>query len=205
VCQGKAGQAGQAGGARKAGKGGGARKGKEAKDGGEAEAEAGDQAEVREVLKAADMFRAEGLLKHCLEAFGKGLTVGTAVEGLVWAHGSGPEAARRVAEAYVVAHFKAIQVWHVPYIGGVRMGARWWRVVCGDASACLYERLTRAAGGRLHGGWAAGRAGDARAARRPAQRHCGAALDSICRRGVNQPRMPRRAGAAAAAVCEIVT
>ena len=69
----------------------------------------GGQAEVREVLKAADMFQAEGLLKHCLEAFGKGLTVGTAVEGLVWAHGSGPEAARRVAEAYVVAQARAIQ------------------------------------------------------------------------------------------------
>ena len=40
-------------------------------------------AEVREVLKVADLNQAEGLLKHCLEAFGGGLTVETAVDVLV--------------------------------------------------------------------------------------------------------------------------
>ena len=126
--------AGDGGGKRKGSEGGKAGKdgrggkakgatGKKGKDAGDKDAGGAGQTEVREVLKAADMFRAEGLLKHCLEAFGKGLTVETAVEGLVWAHGSGPEAARRVAEAYVVAHFKAIQVWHVLHIRGVRMGA----------------------------------------------------------------------------------
>jgi hypothetical protein len=39
---------------------------------------------VREALKAADMLQAEGLLKHCLEAFRGGLTVHTAIEHLVW-------------------------------------------------------------------------------------------------------------------------
>jgi hypothetical protein len=56
--------------------------------------------EVREVLTAADLFQAEGLLKHCLEAFGGGLMVGTAVEALVWAHGSGLEEARRLTAEY---------------------------------------------------------------------------------------------------------
>ena len=51
----------------------GAREGEEG-DGGEA-AEGRDE-EIREVLKAADLFQAEGLLKHCLVAFGEGLTVG---------------------------------------------------------------------------------------------------------------------------------
>jgi hypothetical protein len=65
---------------------------------------------VREVLKAADMLQAEGLLKHCLEAFRGGLTVHTAIEHLVWAHKHGPEEARRLAMAYVVQHIRAIQV-----------------------------------------------------------------------------------------------
>ena len=34
----------------------------------------------------------------------------TAVEALVWAHGSGPEEARRIAQAFVVEHRRAIQV-----------------------------------------------------------------------------------------------
>ena len=63
-----------------------------------------------EVLKAADLFQAEGLLKHCLEAFRSGLTVHTAIEHLVWAHKHGPEEARRLAMAYVVQHIRAIQV-----------------------------------------------------------------------------------------------
>jgi hypothetical protein len=62
------------------------------------------------VLKAADMLQAEGLLKHCLEAFGGGLTVHTAIEHLVWAHKHGPEEARGLAMACVVQHIKTIQV-----------------------------------------------------------------------------------------------
>ena len=65
---------------------------------------------MREVLKAADMLQAEGLLKHCLEAFRGGLTVHTAIEHLVWAHTEGPEEARGAAMAYVVEHMRAIQV-----------------------------------------------------------------------------------------------
>ena len=71
---------------------------------------AGSNGLLREVLKAADMLRAEGLLKHSLEAFGGDLTVHTAIEHLVWAHQVGPEEARRVAMAYVVQHMKAFQV-----------------------------------------------------------------------------------------------
>ena len=70
----------------------------------------GGDAEVREVLKAADLFQAEGLLMHCLEAFGGRLAVGTAVEALVWAHGSGPEGARRIATDYFVRKGREIQV-----------------------------------------------------------------------------------------------
>ena len=40
-----------------------------------------------EVLKAADLFQAEGLLKHCLEGFRSGLSVHTVVEQLVGAQG----------------------------------------------------------------------------------------------------------------------
>jgi hypothetical protein len=65
---------------------------------------------VREVLKAADIVRAEGQLKHCLEAFGGGLTVHTASEYLLWAHKAAQEEARRVAMAYMKQHYKAIQV-----------------------------------------------------------------------------------------------
>ena len=99
------GRGGGQGGSKGKGKG----KGKEAA-GSEDEVGAGRGALELEVLKAADLFQAEGLLKHCLEAFGGGLTVGTAVEALVWAHGSGPEEARRVATEYVVMHAKAIKV-----------------------------------------------------------------------------------------------
>ena len=73
-----------------------------------------------------DMFQAEGLLKHCLEPFRKRLKVKTSVEALVWAHGSGPEAARRVAEAFVAEQAKEIQV------GGV------FARLCGK-QACLLE------------------------------------------------------------------
>ena len=78
--------------------------------GGGGEGAAGSNGLVREVLKAADMLQAEGLLKHCLEAFGGGLTVHTAIEHLVWAHKHGPEGARSLAMTYVVQHYKTIQV-----------------------------------------------------------------------------------------------
>jgi len=65
---------------------------------------------VREVLKGADLFQAEGLLKHCLETFRLSLTLRTAVECLVWAHLHGPLQARTLAADYVARHFKAIQV-----------------------------------------------------------------------------------------------
>jgi hypothetical protein len=62
-----------------------------------------------EVLKAADLFQAEGLLKHCLERFREALTVHTVVEQLVWAHKSGPEEARALAREYFVAHARAVR------------------------------------------------------------------------------------------------
>jgi len=65
---------------------------------------------AREVFKAADLFQAEGLLKHCLETFRLSLTLHTAVECLVWAHFHGPLQARTIAADYVVQYFKDIQV-----------------------------------------------------------------------------------------------
>ena len=62
------------------------------------------------MLKTADMLQAEGLFRHCLEAFGGGLTVHTAIEHLVWAQKHGPEGARGLTIAYVVQHIKTIQV-----------------------------------------------------------------------------------------------
>ena len=64
----------------------------------------------RAVLKAADLFRVEGLLEHCVEAFGRGLKVNTAVEQLVWAHNHGPAEARAVATEYFVRNGRRIQV-----------------------------------------------------------------------------------------------
>ena len=64
------------------------------------------------MLQAADLFQAEGLLKHCLETFRLSLTLHTAVECLVWAHLHGPLQARTLAAEYVVRHGKAIQVRH---------------------------------------------------------------------------------------------
>jgi len=64
----------------------------------------------RAVLKAADLFRVEGLLEHCVEAFGRGLRVDTAVEQLVWAHNHGPAEARTVATEYFVRDVRRIQV-----------------------------------------------------------------------------------------------
>jgi hypothetical protein len=64
----------------------------------------------REVLKAADLFRLEALLEHCVEAFRRGLTVDTAVEELVWAHLFGPAEARAVATEYFVRNGRRIKV-----------------------------------------------------------------------------------------------
>ena len=62
------------------------------------------------MLKAADLFRVEGLLKHSLVAFAQGLTVFTAVRALVWAHQQGPEEARPIATDYLVRHGRQIKV-----------------------------------------------------------------------------------------------
>jgi hypothetical protein len=64
----------------------------------------------REVLKAADLFRLEALLEHCVEAFRRGLKVDTAVEALVWAHIDGPAEARTVATEYFVRNGRRIRV-----------------------------------------------------------------------------------------------
>ena len=71
---------------------------------------AGRAALELKVLKAADLFQAEGLLKHCLEGFRRALTVHTVVEQLVWAHKRGPAEARTVATEYFVAHVRAVRV-----------------------------------------------------------------------------------------------
>ena len=63
-----------------------------------------------EVLKAADLFQAEGLLKHCLDGFRGKLTVQTVAEQLMWAHTHGPAEARAVATEYFVAHGRAVRV-----------------------------------------------------------------------------------------------
>jgi hypothetical protein len=108
---GRAGNGGKGGKGKGKGKvGGGEGQGGAAGVGGEGERAAGGNGLLREVLKAADMLQAEGLLRHCLEAFGGGLTVHTAIEHLVWAHKHGPEEARGLAIAYVVRHIKTIQV-----------------------------------------------------------------------------------------------
>jgi hypothetical protein len=78
--------------------------------GGDGEEAAGGQELERAVLKAADLFRVEGLLEHCVEAFGRGLTVNTAIEQLVWAHSDGPAEARTVANDYFLDHCRRIRV-----------------------------------------------------------------------------------------------
>ena len=72
--------------------------------------EARRQEVEREVLTAADLFREEGLLKHCLEAFRRDLTVHTAIKQLVWAHTHGPAEARTVATDYFVRNGSRIKV-----------------------------------------------------------------------------------------------
>jgi hypothetical protein len=64
----------------------------------------------REVLKAADLFRLEALLEHCVEAFSRGLKVDTAIDDLVWAHLFGPAEACQVATEYFVRNGRRIQV-----------------------------------------------------------------------------------------------
>jgi DNA-binding beta-propeller fold protein YncE len=91
----------------KGGKGAGGGGGKSKEDGEEATRR---QVLEREVLKAADLFRLEALLQHCVEAFGRGLTVDTAVEQLVWAHSDGPVEARKVATEYFVRNCRRIRV-----------------------------------------------------------------------------------------------
>jgi hypothetical protein len=86
----------------KGGGGGGGQGGVAGVVGGEGEGAVGSKGLVR--------LQAEGLLKHCLEAFRGGLTVHTAIEHLVWAYKHGPEEARGLAMAYVVQHIKTIQV-----------------------------------------------------------------------------------------------
>jgi hypothetical protein len=78
--------------------------------GGDGEEAAAGQVLERAVLKAADLFRVEGLLEHCVEAFGRGLKVKTAVEQLVWAHNHGPAEARTVATEYFVRNGRRIRV-----------------------------------------------------------------------------------------------
>jgi hypothetical protein len=65
------------------------------------------------VLKAADLFRVEGLLEHCVEAFGRGLKVNTAIEQLVWAHSDGPAEARKVATEFFVRNCRRIRVGNI--------------------------------------------------------------------------------------------
>jgi hypothetical protein len=64
----------------------------------------------RAILQAADLFRLEALLQHCVESFQRGLTVDTAIEQLVWAHNNGPEEARTVATEYFVDNCRRIRV-----------------------------------------------------------------------------------------------
>ena len=91
----------------KGGKGEGGEGGKSKGDGEEATRR---QVLEREVLQAADLFRLEALLEHCVEAFSRGLKVDTAIEELVWARLFGPEEARTVATEYFVRNGRRIQV-----------------------------------------------------------------------------------------------
>ena len=64
----------------------------------------------RAVLKAADLFRVEGLLEHCVEAFGRGFKVNTTVAQLVWAHNHGPAEEHIVVTEYFARNGRRIQV-----------------------------------------------------------------------------------------------
>ena len=117
------------------------------------------------------------------------------MEGLVWAHLEGPEAARRIADAYLVEHGRRIQVRRFARVfRAVRCG---WegRAVCGlgvigggslhvvsagefvaGAAVCRCRGSAVCTGDRANGVWAwcggraAGGAGDDGAARGAAQR-----------------------------------
>ena len=106
-------EGGRVGGGKGGGKGGGGGKGKGGgkEAAGSEEDEGAGHAALELVMKAAaDLFQAEGLLKHCLEGFRKGLTVHTVVEQLVWAHTRGPAEARAIATEFFAAHGRAVQV-----------------------------------------------------------------------------------------------
>jgi DNA-binding beta-propeller fold protein YncE len=108
----------------------------------------------REVLKAADLFQAEGLLKHCLEAFRSSLTARTAIEQLVWAHHQGPEEAHRAAISYVELHRKTIQVislrTHASCLNDAceRLSASALACLCVCVRTCEMLCATRVRGGR---------------------------------------------------------
>jgi hypothetical protein len=105
--QGKGGKGKGEGGKGKGGKGAGGDGEKSKGDGEEATRR---QVLEREVLQAADLFRLEALLEHCMEAFSRGLKVNTAIEALVWAHIDGPAEARTVATEYFVRNCRRIRV-----------------------------------------------------------------------------------------------
>ena len=88
------------------------------------------------MLKAADLFQAEGLLKHCLEGFRGGLTVHTVVEQLVWAHKHGPAETIAIATEYFAANARAVRV-------------RVYSACCRAQDACL--RVCSASGIDAHG------------------------------------------------------
>ena len=78
--------------------------------GGDGENESAGLVLERAVLKAADLFQVEGLLEHCVEAFGRGFKVDTTVEKLVWVHNDGRAESRTVATQYFLHNFRHIQV-----------------------------------------------------------------------------------------------
>jgi hypothetical protein len=62
----------------------------------EEEEEGARESLVQELPRVADRFQAGGrLYEHCLAEFGRGLTVETAIQQLVWAHAHAPEGAKR--------------------------------------------------------------------------------------------------------------
>jgi len=94
------------------GGGGGTGKGKGKEEaGGEDDKGAVRTALELAVLKATELFQAEGvLLKHYLEGFRSGLSVHKVVEQLVWVHNDGPAEARTVATEFLATHSSVIRV-----------------------------------------------------------------------------------------------
>jgi hypothetical protein len=134
-------KAGGGGAGGKRGDGGRGGKGKGKEEG----AAAGGRRMKLEVLKAADLLRAEGLLQHCLEGFREALTVATAVEQLVWAQQEGPAEARAIATDYFVANCKAIRVRAWTGGGGwgndMLVGKGRWRACSVPDDACEASAL----------------------------------------------------------------